>query len=159
MVSGQFWKVLFYCSLFLISALSIFGRDLQLVLSKHNLIEVAEYVIGAALIATSLLILTVGRGSSINWQFVFFALVIFVVVPHQIENYTERLHFVCFGVLGVTAYRSFGLTLALILTCSAGLSDEVLQYFLPSRVGEWRDVVMNCLAGISAVMITHKAGE
>lgn len=158
MVSQKAWNFLFLCSLFLIPALSIFGRELQSAVSKNNLIEIAEYVIGAALIATAFLVVAARRSGPVNWQLMLFAIVVFVMAPYQLERYEERLHFICFGLLGLTAYRSFGLRVAVVLTCSAGVGDEVLQHFLPSRVGHWRDVVMNCFAGLSAILLVHKAG-
>ena len=159
MGSEKAWNYLFYCSLVLIPALSIFGRELQSVVSNNNLIDIAEYIIAAALIATSALVVAVRPSGPINWQLILVAVVIFVLVPSQLDRYEERLHFVCFGVLGFSAYRSVGIKVAIMLTCSAGVSDEVLQYFLPSRVGDWRDVVMNCFAGLSAALLAHKASK
>jgi VanZ family protein len=159
MDSEKAWNYLFYCSLVLIPTLSIFGRELQLVVSNNNLINVAEYIITAALIATSVLVVAVKPSGPINWHLMGVAVIIFVLAPSQLDRYEERLHFICFGVLGFSAYRSFGIKVAMVLTCSAGVADEVLQYFLSSRVGDWRDVVMNCLAGLSAALLAHKASK
>lgn len=156
MDSKKAWNNLFYCSLFLIPTLSIFGRELQSVVSSNNLISIAEYVIAAALIVTSLLVLVVKPSGPFNWPLTMVALIVFVLIPYQLDRYEERLHFICFGLLGFSAYRSFGIKVAMMLTCLAGMGDEVLQYFLPSRVGDWRDVFMNCFAGLSALLIAHK---
>lgn len=155
-MSDKAWNYFFYLALIVIPALSIFGRELQSLVSDNNFIELAEYIIGAGLLATSALIIAFKPNSPINWPLVLVALIIFVLIPYQLDRYEERLHFICFGMLGFTAYRSFGVQMAALLTCSAGLGDEVLQYFLPSRVGDWRDVFMNCFAGLSALLIAHK---
>ena len=159
MSSEKAWNYLFYCSLVLIPTLSIFGRELQSVVSNNNFNDIAEYVIAATLIMTSLLVVVVKPSGPFNWPLTIVAMIVFVLIPYQLDRYEERLHFICFGVLGFSAYRSFGIKLAMMLACSAGVGDEVLQYFLPSRVGDWRDVVMNCFAGLSATLLAHKAAK
>jgi VanZ family protein len=159
MNSEKAWKNLFYCSLVLIPTLSIFGREMQSVVSSNDLISIAEYVIAAALIVTSLLVVVVKPRGPFNWPLTIVAMIVFVLIPYQLDRYEERLHFICFGLLGFSAYRAFGIKLAMMLTFSAGLGDEVLQYFLPSRVGDWRDVIMNCFAGLSAALLAHKAAK
>ena len=159
MDSEKAWNYLFYCSLVLIPTLSIFGRELQSVVSNNNFNDIAEYVIAAALIITSLLVVVVRPSGPFNWPLTIVAMIVFVMIPYQLDRYEERLHFICFGLLGFSAYRAFGIKLAMMLSCSAGMGDEVLQYFLPSRVGDWRDVVMNCFAGLSAALLAHKAAK
>ena len=159
MNSEKAWNYLFYCSLVLIPTLSIFGRELQSVVSNNNFNDIAEYVIAAALIITSLLVVVVRPSGPFNWPLTIVAMIVFVMIPYQLDRYEERLHFICFGLLGFSAYRSFGTKVAMMLTCLAGMGDEVLQYFLPSRVGDWRDVFMNCFAGLSAALLAHKAAR
>jgi VanZ family protein len=159
MNSEKTWNYLFYYSLVLIPTLSIFGRELQSVVSNNNFNDIAEYVIAAALIITSLLVVVVRPSGPFHWPLAILAMIVFLLVPYQLDRYEERLHFICFGVLGFSAYRSFGIKVAMMLTCLAGMGDEVLQYFLPSRVGDWRDVVMNCFAGLSAALLAHKAAK
>ena len=55
----------------------------------------------------------------------------------------ELAHFLFFGMLAVqaTGLRLKGLAVALMV-CAL---DELLQWFLPYRVGEWRDVWLNVL--------------
>jgi hypothetical protein len=71
---------------------------------------------------------------------------------------SERFHFLEYGLLGALVLRaslktrpahwgaSFGLA-ALVLT-SIGVMDEVIQYFLPSRVFDWRDIWFNLSGGV-----------
>lgn len=159
MVSERAWSYLFYCSLIFIPTLSLFGRELQSLASNNNLIGLAENIITAGLIATSLLIGAARTSGVIKWPIVCVAIIVFVLIPYQLDRYEERLHFICFGMLGFTAHRSLGFKMAAILTWSVSLGDETLQHFLPHRVGDWRDVIMNGFAGLSAVLLSHKVAK
>ena len=67
--------------------------------------------------------------------------------------WAERIHLVQYAGLGVLVgqavpidnWRRFP-TVALI-ACAVGLGDEAIQYVLPERVFDWRDVGFNALAG------------
>lgn len=67
------------------------------------------------------------------------------IVAWQLEllNRNELAHFLFFGMLAVqaTGLGLKGLAVALVV-CAL---DELLQWFLPYRVGEWRDVWLNVL--------------
>ena len=67
------------------------------------------------------------------------------IVAWQLEllNRNELAHFLFFGMLAVqaTGLKLQGLAVALMV-CAL---DELLQWFLPYRVGEWRDVSLNVL--------------
>lgn len=69
----------------------------------------------------------------------------------------ERLHFVEYGVLAFLVYRALildvskrlGYLLAFIITTLIGLGDEGIQYLLPNRYYQFKDV---CLNSISAAL-------
>lgn len=67
----------------------------------------------------------------------------------------ERVHLLLFGLLGFFALPLFGI-LRSVLACSlVALLDEWLQLWLPSRVGEWNDVMLDvasALAGLSLAL-------
>lgn len=73
----------------------------------------------------------------------------------------ERLHFLEYGLLAwllrsalarhCSIYWQY--TLAIVATAIIGLIDEVVQYFVPSRVYDIRDVLMNASAGLLALII------
>ena len=71
----------------------------------------------------------------------------------------ERFHFLQYGLLGYLIYALFfnrkklPEVPALCLVVFIGGGDELVQYFLPNRVGEMRDVVMNAVGGLSGVAV------
>ena len=65
----------------------------------------------------------------------------------------ERFHFVEYGLLSVLYHRAWGdrggaaaLVLPFMATFIVGTMDEAMQWFVPLRVGEWRDVALNSVA-------------
>lgn len=67
------------------------------------------------------------------------------VIAWQMEllHRNELAHFLFFGMLAVQA-TGLGLK-GFIVALSVCALDELLQWFLPYRVGEWRDVWLNVL--------------
>lgn len=65
----------------------------------------------------------------------------------------ERFHFVEYGVLTLLFYRAWRarrdstvVLLPLLAAFVVGTLDEGVQWFVPLRVGEWRDVLLNLAA-------------
>ena len=70
----------------------------------------------------------------------------------------ERLHLLEYGGAGwmcawVFSGRSGGWAWALVLVYLLGLCDEVIQCFLPCRVYDDRDVVLNFAAGVAGIVL------
>ncbi len=73
----------------------------------------------------------------------------------------ERIHFIEYGLLGIVAYLIFrrdfipffSLLLATLLVTLAGWGDETIQYFLPSRVYDLRDVAFNGIGGLLGALL------
>lgn len=74
----------------------------------------------------------------------------------------ERIHLAQFGALGILAccsYRDdneiigFWLALPFLFVFLVGVADEIFQYFLPDRVGDLRDVIINTLGGIWGIIL------
>ncbi len=73
------------------------------------------------------------------------ALVVITVALPQTE---ERLHFVTFGVFGFFSKKLLPVWLAILAIVILSAGDELFQAWLPDRVGDWRDVVINIMAGV-----------
>jgi VanZ family protein len=65
----------------------------------------------------------------------------------------ERLHFVEYGFLTLLFYRAWAarrdlaaVLLPFMAVLVVGTLDEAIQWFVPVRVGEWRDVLLNGVA-------------
>lgn len=71
---------------------------------------------------------------------------------------SERLHFLEYGLLGMLVLRAslksrprslraaFGL--AALVLCTLGTIDELIQYILPNRFFDWRDIWFNIAGGL-----------
>jgi len=79
-------------------------------------------------------------------------LVLFVGVL-DLEVPSERIHFLEYGILGFLVTKVVerlnwkSISLALLFVTSVGALDEGIQWILPNRVGDLRDVVMNLIGG------------
>ena len=68
------------------------------------------------------------------------------IINEQLSVAEERLHFVTFGFLGAAAMNAFGVVWGMVAAGAGSFGDEGLQYLLPDRVGDWRDVRFNLIA-------------
>lgn len=93
-----------------------------------------------------------------------FALVYYCLLRYQCQLPAERLHLVEYGLLAYLLYRAFRMNfpkagayaLGFLFASGFGFLDEAIQYILPNRVFEMRDVVTNVLAagvGLLAVAV------
>ncbi|RLJ70441.1 VanZ like protein [Hydrogenivirga caldilitoris] len=75
----------------------------------------------------------------------------------SLERPEERIHFLEYGVLGFLFVKAFNstdfraLTVSVLLASGVGVLDEVIQGFLPNRVGDIRDAFMNVAGGFLGV--------
>jgi len=71
----------------------------------------------------------------------------------------ERVHFLQYGLLGVLVLKTVkketwtGVLMALLFTVLVGCGDEFIQWLLPNRVGEVRDVMINTAASALGVWL------
>jgi len=82
----------------------------------------------------------------------------------------EKTHFLSYGVLAWLVWRALvprrggagGMVAALTLTALIGLGDEGIQYLLPRRFFEWKDVWLNALSAglaIGVIALLRDPGE
>ena len=77
----------------------------------------------------------------------------------SLDVWVERIHFIEYAVLGLLISRAVNVrTLQeIIATCCLitliGVADEIIQWFLPNRVGDMRDVTMNSFGGLSGLWL------
>ena len=71
----------------------------------------------------------------------------------------ERFHFIQYGLIAFLFYKAWrpagdGVTIVapLLATVLVGTVDEWLQWFVPARVGEAKDVVLNLFSGAAGVL-------
>lgn len=68
----------------------------------------------------------------------------------------EAVHFLVFSCLGWFSVTVFGPLCGVFAVISIAVGDEVLQYFLPSRVGDVHDVVINLLSGFIGIILKFR---
>ena len=77
----------------------------------------------------------------------------------SLDVWVERIHFVEYAVLGLLISRAVnvrtlsGIIYICFLVTLIGLVDEIIQWFLPNRVGDMRDVFMNSVGGLSGLWL------
>lgn len=80
--------------------------------------------------------------------------VILVLFAMTLDRPEERIHFLQYGLLGFLVYKGFERvnTMKPILIggfiVTVGAVDEIIQWFLPNRVGDLRDVMFNSIGGL-----------
>jgi hypothetical protein len=80
---------------------------------------------------------------------------IYLLIIKQYSIMVEKIHFIEYGLLAFIVYLSLktaipGLALypiSFIIVTAIGWGDELIQYFLPGRVYDKRDIFINALSG------------
>lgn len=65
----------------------------------------------------------------------------------------ETIHFFIFFCFGWLTVGAFGLKRGLFVVLVVAVGDEILQIYLPDRVGDIRDIVINSLSGIVGLFL------
>ena len=88
------------------------------------------------------------------------------MVTIWMDNPAERFHFLLYAGLGILMLMVWGhspsswaVPLSMVLAALVGGLDELVQHFLPMRVGDWRDVAMNAAGGTLGVWAAALLGQ
>ncbi len=112
-----------------------------------------------AAISIIFLIIKKGKKSYFNAAIILIILIMCGFVAINLEIPEERVHFLEYGILGYlvlnATINSWSLPVfsSFIIVSMIGGGDEIIQWFLPSRVGDMRDVFMNSFGGLMGVTI------
>ena len=131
---------------------------------KLDLLGQVPIAILAAGLAAGLWWLVVRRRERRPSTYVYLALIVAayaVVLVRLAEFAVERLHLIEYGLVAYFAVRCTRHTLerrwaygvALLIVVNVGYVDEVIQYFLPLRYYDPRDVVTNALSGLLGLFV------
>ena len=73
----------------------------------------------------------------------------------MLEIPEERVHFLEYGVLGFFVLKATNekIFITFIFVALVGAVDEFIQFLLPQRVGELRDVAMNIIGGALGIWV------
>jgi hypothetical protein len=149
-----FWG-LWVTLLLLIIFISIFGRKLQHLVQSFATSSTVGMIISALLIvAIASWLVWSARHLPRSWSYgLAGAALLVVVLTFNMSRPEEKLHLLLFGVWGFLTLRLFGLGSALLICLSAAGLDEGLQYLVPDRVADWRDVGMNAASAMAGVIL------
>lgn len=152
---GIFWLL----TVAMILLLSVFGRSLQFWVAETIGYGLAAWILGISMLV--MIGLPVSRILIDNerppWMHLVWFIPLFLIAPFLLERVEERMHFLTFGLFGALSMALFAPRYALIICLLGAAGDELLQFYLPDRVGDWRDVAFNALASFGAAMFFHTA--
>lgn len=133
------------------------------VLGSYGIVEPAfglgVLLVAAAIVANGAIVVRDGRDIAVLLGVAAVYLLLFV----RMGTFAERTHVVEYGVVALLIFnalrerkrhgRSVPLPafMAIVATAVLGTIDECLQLFIPSRVFDSRDILVNIVAGIMAV--------
>ena len=153
--------ILWLCTVTVTVLVSVFGRKLQyivqdflpgvwigLVLSASLLVVLAFWLYQHYhKLSKSRLILLVSFGA------------LLILATSCFEYPEEKLHILLFGILGYLGVQLFGFRVALVTSLAIAALDEGIQYFVPDRVADWRDVGLNMGAAIVGLVFAQGSEE
>jgi VanZ family protein len=133
-------------------------------LSERGWLGSSVMAVFAVTVAVLLVVLVRARPGPLEMGLLAVAAVVYLMLLTRMELPQERIHFVQYGVFSGLVYaalkdrwqgrrpgslfsvRSAELW-AVVLTAAAGWLDEGIQYLVPNRYYDLRDVVFNAIAG------------
>lgn len=154
---GRRWLVAWLLLLGVIPLLSIYGRRLQTFSREYLDAGILAWLIAVPtllLVIAFLLDQTRRYGYRRLWHLTWI-LALFGLLPLTLPAVEERLHFLVFGAFGLITGRAFAGRTGLLLSIAAAGLDELLQWALPDRVGDWRDVGFNLLAVLGGLLLAR----
>lgn len=137
--------------------LSIYGRPLQYLIADSIGYTTTAWILGL----TMLTVLCFSLYSLFKFKFrlpwfhLVWFLPLYLMLPLLLDRVEERMHFLTFGVFGAASILLFNPRLAFMVCIIGSTGDELLQFYLPDRVGDLRDVAMNCLASLGAAYFVY----
>ncbi len=141
-------------SLLSIPLLSLYGRPLQLSTIKHVSMETLGLSVSVLLSGAVLVFLIALLKSGLDhyaWHLIWVAGLSILLYTHL--PFVEKIHVALFGLFGFLCQRIFEQKMAVFLGAAIAGLDEVLQYFLVARVGDWRDVWLNLFSASLGMLL------
>ena len=154
---SRLWTIIWVYILLIYLSLPFMRAVLGMLNNAIGRSNVGILLNAALLLCCSMLLIMSFR---IGWKAllqIFVPIAIMAAVAYQLHIPEERIHFLEYGLLGILVQRTalqstwVQLSLCSIFVVFVGVGDELIQWWLPNRVGDLRDVGMNALAGVLGV--------
>lgn len=148
------WTIIVYGTLYIARPISAFFRNS--IPHYGVFVNTVVFLLG---LEALLIIYAVYKGgffkNNSTLIFLFAAVCVYTVLIAKVRLAEEKIHFIEYGLLGFLVYRALVVDikgwqvylLSLLLVFTLGWIDEGIQYLLPNRVYDIRDVVMNGVGG------------
>lgn len=133
-----------------------FAREVSDFLSEHKLFSITVYILlSIFIIAIIYFIIQYIGFRLVNIITIVPAIAIYVYIIQSYEIIAEKIHFIEYGILAFLLYNTLKTRLrpllvylyAFLMVSVIGWGDELIQYFLPDRVYDLRDVFLNSISG------------
>jgi len=130
--------------------LSVFGRALQHMVAPLGLVPDVGYMVvgGLGLAIAAWLTRVAPHVPPARAALAVAAALAMFAWGLSLHHPEETVHLVLFGCLGLTATAAFGLRVALPVVAVCAGADELLQAWLPYRVGDWSDVGLDAASAM-----------
>ena len=137
--------------------MSVFGRGLQFWVADTIGYGMAAWIMGLSMLAVIALVIfwLLKNNKPRQWVHLTWFIALFLIVPLFLGRVEERMHFITFGLFGALSMALFPPRYAYLICILGAAGDELLQFYLPDRVGDWRDVAFNAVASIGAAIFVH----
>jgi VanZ family protein len=159
MLSHQFntsnsLKILLWTTVLAIPVISLTGRWLQHWLERTIGLEKTGWLIITLLCITAMayIIKHITNWNALWWRLLVILPILFAII-HFVPIIEERIHFILFGALGYLGITILGTINGVIICVLFSVGDEFLQWLLPYRVGDMRDVAFNLIASSIGIVL------
>lgn len=163
-IKTKAYLILFLYTLFILATLPIMPEIWKILGARFGKsVTFVPYVLGAGLFSFFIFYILFYKEKRlvlVLWLSLFFIICFFFM--KQLELPAERIHLLEYGVLGYLIYKALEndlkkrdiYLLTPFVVFGISIFDEGIQYLLPNRVGDFKDVFLNWFSGILGLIIT-----
>lgn len=101
----------------------------------------------------------------VSWKQYILAFIVFCIYGYCLKMLKipeERIHLLEYGLLSFLVFRVypsdwsavFRYWQTFLIVSFIGTLDEIIQYFIPTRVGDVRDIILNIVSGLLGLLLT-----
>ena len=146
--------IVWLLSLLCIPLFSFYGRSLQFHITSQYSTESLSLYLGVMLSSVVIVFCVSLIRSGLDLyccHLIWVAVLSLLLYAHL--PFVEKIHVALFGMFGFLSQRMFDQRVAALLCVGIAGLDELLQHFLVTRVGDWRDVWLNLFSASLGMLL------